>query len=132
MEVLGAVVTPLQVIIIFMSILVLIGLYFFMNKTKIGRNLRAVSNEKELAEIIGINTKKVMGQSFIIGSVLAGVAGILIALEMSIQPGIGTRLIIKGFTGAIIGGVTSVPASILGSYMLGAAENFGVWYLSSA
>ena len=69
--------------------------------------------------------------SFAIGSAIAGVAGILVGLEQNLEPTMGTNLIIKGFTGAIIGGVNSVPGSVLGSFLLGFAENFGIWYLPS-
>lgn len=131
LEILGAVITPLQIVIILVSLLLLVSLYIFMKKTKMGRNMRAVADNKELASIIGINHKRITDYSFVLGSALAGVAGILIALEQNLTPTMGTMLVVKGFTGAVIGGVTSVPASVLGSYLLGFAENFGVWYLPS-
>ena len=129
--ILGAIITPLQISIILTSIALLIGLYFFMKKTKLGRNMRAVADNRELASIVGINYRRVADYSFIIGSVLAGIAGILIGLEQNLEPTMGTILIIKGFTGAVIGGLTSVPASVLGSYLLGFAENYGIWWLPS-
>ena len=93
--------------------------------------MRAVADNPELASIVGIHSRRISDLSFIIGSGLAGVAGILIGLEQNLEPTMGTMLIIKGFTGAVIGGVTSVPASIIGSYLLGFVENFGIWYLPS-
>ncbi|HIH21573.1 MAG TPA: hypothetical protein HA222_02845 [Candidatus Diapherotrites archaeon] len=69
--------------------------------------------------------------AFVIGSMLAGVAGMLAGLEQNLEPSMGTNLIIKGFTGAIVGGVYSVPGAILGSVVLGLAENFGIWFLPS-
>lgn len=131
MEILGAIITPLQIIIICVSISLLILLWIFMKRSKLGRDMRAVSDNKELASVMGINHVKIAYYSFIIGSVLAGIAGILIGLEQNLEPTMGTNLMIKGFTGSIIGGITSVPASILGSYLLGIAENFGIWYLPS-
>ena len=128
---LGAIITPLQIIIFFVSILLLIMLYYVINKTKIGRNLRAVSDSKELSNIVGINSRKVIDFSFLLGSIIAGVGGILIGLEQNLTHSMGMMLGVKGFTGAIIGGISSVPASILGSYVLGVAENFGTWYLPS-
>ncbi len=124
----GAIITPLQILIIFISIILLLGLYLFMKKTKLGRNMKAVSDNKELAEVLGIGYRKIADYSFILGSILAGVAGILIGLEQNLVPTMGTMLIIKGFTGAVIGGITSIPASILGSYILGFAENYGIWF----
>lgn len=132
LQIFGATLTVLQCIIIIVSIILLILLYLFMNFTKIGRNLRAVADNKELSEIAGINSNKIVSISFILGSFIAGIAGILIALEQTLEPTIGTTLIIKGFTGAIIGGITSVPASIIGSYFLGLVENIGVYFLSAS
>jgi branched-chain amino acid transport system permease protein len=130
-EFLGASITPLQIIIFIVSIVLLISLNLFMKKTKLGRDMRAVSENKELAGIVGIDYQKVASYSFVIGSMLAGIAGILIGLEQNLSPTMGTLLIIKGFTGAVIGGITSVPASVVGSYILGLAENWGVWLLPS-
>ncbi len=131
LEFLGIIITPLQIIIIITSLVLFVLLFLFMNKTKLGRNMRAVSNNKELASIIGINERKISDISFMIGSFLGGIAGILIALEQNITPSMGTILIIKGFTGSVIGGISSVPASVLGSYILGLAENFGIALLPS-
>ena len=130
-NILGASITPLQISIIILTIILLISLNLFMKKTKLGRNMRAVSDNKELASIIGINERRISDYSFIIGSMLAGIAGILISLEQNLQPVMGTNLMVKGFTGAVIGGVMSVPGSIIGSYILGAAENFGIWWIPS-
>jgi branched-chain amino acid transport system permease protein len=102
-----------------------------MKKTKIGKAMRAVSDNKDVAEILGISSEKIYNWSFIIGSAIAGIAGILISLEQSLEPTMGTGLIIKGFTAAIIGGIGSIPGAILGAFLLGFAENFGIWYLPS-
>jgi len=131
MDLLGAVITPLQLTIILSSIILLGVLSFLMYKTILGRNMRAVADNPELSSIIGIDHVKVSKYSFLIGSYLAGIAGILIGLEQNLEPTMGTSLMIKGFTGAVIGGVGSVPAAALGSYLLGFAENFGIWYLPS-
>lgn len=128
---LGASITPLQIVIILISIALFVTLQLFMKRTKLGKQMRAVADNKELASISGINEKSVASYSFIIGSILAGVAGILIGLEQNLTPTMGTMLIIKGFTGAVVGGIASVPASILGSYILGLAENYGIWFLPS-
>ncbi len=127
----GAVITQLQLIIITSSALLFLGLWVFMHKTVLGRNMRAVADNPELAGIVGINANKVVSYSFFIGSALAGVAGILIGLEQSLNPAMGTMLIVKGFTGAVIGGITSVPAAVIGSLVLGLAENWGIAFVDS-
>ncbi len=130
-EIAGAIITPLQLVIVLVSIMLFFGLYFLMKKTKIGKAMRAVADNKDVAEIIGISSEKIYSWSFVIGSAIAGVAAILISLEQNITPTLGTNLIIKGFTGAIIGGVGSVAGAILGSFLLGLVENFGIWFLPS-
>jgi len=130
-EFLGAIITPLQVFIIIVSIILLIFLFIFMKKTKIGKAMRAVSDNKDVGEIIGISSERIYNWSFIIGSAIAGIAGILVALEQNLDPTMGTGLVIKGFTAAIIGGIGSVPGAILGSFLLGLSENLGIWFLPS-
>jgi len=131
MEMLGAIITPLQIVIIIVSVILLVLLFFFMKKTRLGKAMRAVADNKKVAEIVGISTKKIYSWSFVIGSAIAGVAGILIGLEQNLEPMMGTNLMIKGFTGAVIGGIGSVPGAVLGSFLLGTVENFGIWFLPS-
>lgn len=131
LEFLGAIITPLQIVIIGVSIVLLILLFFFMKRTKIGKAMRAVADNKDVAEVVGISSEKIYSLSFVTGSAIAGVAGILVGLEQNLEPVMGTNLMIKGFTGAVIGGVDSVPGAILGSFLLGFAENFGIWFLPS-
>jgi branched-subunit amino acid ABC-type transport system permease component len=131
LEFLGAIITPLQIIIVGASIFLLIFLWFFMKKTKIGKAMRAVSDNKDVAEIVGISSEKIYLWVFAIGSIIAGVSGILVGLEQNLEPMMGGNLMIKGFTAAIIGGIDSVPGAILGSFLLGFAENFGIWFLPS-
>jgi len=131
MNVFGAIVTPLQIVLILVSITLFVLLYLFMKKTRLGRNMRAVADNKELAGIMGIDHKKIAAYSFVIGSCLAGIAGILIGMEQNLYPTMGTNLMIRGFTGAVIGGIEFVPGAIVGSFILGFAENFGIWVLPS-
>lgn len=127
----GAYVTPAQIMIIVSSLLIFIFLSLFIHKTKIGKIIRAVSDNPELASLTGVNIVHIQYIGFFVGSCLAGIAGVLIALEQNIEPSQGVYFIIKGFTGAVIGGVGSVPGTLLGSYVLGFVENFGIWFLPS-
>lgn len=131
LEFLGAIITPLQVVIVAVSLVLLVLLYFFMKRTKIGKAMRAVADNKDVAEVVGISSEKIYSWSFIVGSAIAGIAAILVGLEQNLEPMMGTNLMIKGFTGAIIGGIGSVPGAVLGSFLLGLAENFGIWFLPS-
>ena len=131
LEILGAIITPLQIFIVISSFILFVLLFFLMKKTKIGKAMRAVSDNKDVAEIVGISSERIYMWAFIIGSAIAGVGGILVSLEQNLEPMMGTHLIIKGFTAAIIGGIGNVPGAILGSFLLGFAENFGIWFLPS-
>lgn len=127
----GANITYLQLTIIATTATLLTGLWTYMNKTRTGRDIRAVADNPQLAQIMGVDANKIKTLTFALGSALAGIAGILIGLEQNLTPNMGTNLMIKGFAGAVIGGITSVPASITGSYLVGFAENFGIWWLPS-
>ena len=131
MEFFGAIITPLQLFIIIFSLFLLFFLFLFMKKTKIGKAMRAVSDSKEVAEIIGISSEKVYLWSFVIGSIIGGFGAILIGLEQNLEPTMGANLMVKGLASAIIGGVGNVPGAILGAFLLGIVENFGIWYLPS-
>lgn len=131
LDIFGATITPLQIIIIMVSLIVFFVFLLFIKKTKIGKAIRAVSDNSEVAEIVGISSKNVYSWSFTIGSALAAIAGILIGMEQNLSPNMDAMLVIKGFTGAIIGGIGSIPGAVLGSYLLGIVENFGIWYIPS-
>jgi branched-chain amino acid transport system permease protein len=131
LQVCGAYITQLQIIIIASSLLITVALSLFVKKTKLGKAMRAVSDNRDAAEIMGISSKKIYGWSFAIGSFISGIAGVLIAMEQNLEPTMGSSLMIKGFTGAVIGGIGSVPGALLGSLILGLSENFGIWFLPS-
>ena len=80
---------------------------------------------------MGINIKFMTFLTTGIGSGLAGLAGILVALEQNLEHSMGLSAVLKGLTAAIVGGIGNVPAAILGGYLLGLAENLGIWYLPS-
>lgn len=130
-DIFGAYITTLQIIIIAISILVYFILRWFMHSTKIGKTLRAVSNNPQLSESIGISVNRMYQYVFIIGSLSAGIGGVLLALEQNLSPTMGPLLMVKGFTGAIIGGLGGVPGSVVGSYILGFTENFAIIFLPS-
>ena len=127
----GVMITKLQIVIIVVSLVMLVALFLFTRWSKLGRTLRAVADNRELSEISGIDIGRIESLSFVIGSAIAGLAAVLIALEQNIEPMMGAPLFTRGFTGAIIGGATSLPGAVLGSYLLGLIENYGIWWLPS-
>lgn len=128
---LGAVITDIQILIIAVSILLFVILYSFVQKTRLGKAIRAVSDDPVAASIVGIYPEKVIMTSFFIGSALAGAAGILISYETNIEPTMGMNAILKGIIASIIGGIGSIPGAALGGLFLGLAENFGIWKIQA-
>lgn|SRR3989338_5424084 len=128
----GAIITKLEIIIVLSSLLLLAFLYIFLKKSNFGKKLQAISDEPHLAESIGIPSKKLQAFAIALASLIAGIAGILIGLEYKIEPSMGTRLMISGFSGAVVGGVSTVLGSILGAFIVGILENLGIGFLPSA
>lgn len=130
-EIGGALISYIQIAIIITAIVLLLGLWWLMKQTKIGKAMRSLADNKDVAQTVGINPERMYTITFMIASGLAAIAGILIGIEQSLHPAMGVSLIIKGFTGAVIGGMLSVPGAVLGSLLLGLAENIGIWWLPS-
>lgn len=130
-DVVGARITLIQVDIIVVSALLLLALWWLVKKTKLGKAMRAVADNKDVAQTVGIDPERIYTYTFAIGSFLAGIAGVLIGIEQNLYPQMGLSLVIKGFTGAVIGSLASVPGSVLGSFILGLVENIGIWWLPS-
>ncbi|MDH5413645.1 MAG: branched-chain amino acid ABC transporter permease [Flavobacteriaceae bacterium] len=128
---LGAVITDIQILILVVSLGVLGVLWLFVQKTKLGKAMRAVSDDPISASVVGINPEKTIFASFAIGSALAGVAGILISLETNIEPTMGFNAILKGIIASIIGGIGSIPGAMLGGFFLGIVENLGIWKIQA-
>jgi branched-chain amino acid transport system permease protein len=131
LPVFGARITPIQIVIIITSVLLVISVAFWLKKTKMGKAMRAVANDAELALISGIDSDKVILWTFGIGSALAGVAGILVALDVDMTPTMGMNALMMGVVAVIIGGVGSIPGVALGALLLGLAQHLGVWKISS-
>ncbi|RCV63326.1 branched-chain amino acid transport system permease protein [Methanophagales archaeon] len=126
-----AVITPTQLTILVVSILLMFLLWFFIQKTKLGKAMRAVADDPLAASVVGINPDKIILASFAIGSALAGVAGVLVSLETNLEPTMGFSAILKGIIACIIGGIGSIPGALFGGFFLGLVENLGIWKIPS-
>lgn len=124
---LGAIITNTQILIIISSLTLFFLTWVIIQKTKLGKAIRAVADDPIGARVIGINSERIITSVFAIGSALAGIAGIIISLETNIEPTMGFNAIMKGIIASIIGGIGSIPGALFGGIFLGLAENIGIW-----
>jgi len=132
-RILGARVTDLQLVIAGVSVGLMVILTLFVNLTRHGKAILAVSMDSDAARLSGINVNNAYVITFLLGSALSGAAGILMAVYYNAtSPTMGLLPGLKGFSAAILGGVGSIPGAIVGGLVLGVAENMGAAYLSSS
>ncbi|MBT3729936.1 branched-chain amino acid ABC transporter permease [bacterium] len=129
-EIFGGVITQTQLIILISAIAITIGLILLLKYTMFGKAIKAVSDDEEVAKIVGINTNRIIGYVFFIGSAIAGLGGVLVGFDTGIEPTMGFALLLKGVIAAIIGGVGSIYGALIGAFLLGFVENFGIWHIS--
>jgi len=130
-QIFSAVITPIQILILSVSIVLFGVLWLIVDKTKIGKSIKAVADDTVGASVSGIYPEKVVLYAFGIGSALAGMAGVLISLETNIEPTMGFNAILKGIIASIIGGIGSIPGAVLGGVFLGIVENLGIWKIQA-
>ena len=120
------------VITILTSVVIMTALTLFTAKTKMGKAMRCVSEDRGAAELMGINVNRTISVTFAIGSALAAIAGVLLCSSYPIlQPTTGSMPGIKAFTAAVFGGIGSIPGAMLGGILLGVIEIFGRAYIST-
>jgi branched-chain amino acid transport system permease protein len=120
------------IITILANVVIMVGLTLFTSKTKLGKAMRCVSEDRGAAELMGINVNRTISLTFAIGSALAAIAGILLCSSYPIlQPTTGSMPGIKAFTAAVFGGIGSIPGAMLGGILLGVIEIFGKAYIST-
>jgi branched-chain amino acid transport system permease protein len=121
-----------QVVILGITLLLMIMLQLIVKKTKIGKAMRAVSLDKDAAQLMGINVDKTISFTFAIGSALAGAAGVLVGIYYnSINPLMGTLSGLKAFVAAVFGGIGIIPGAMIGGYFIGIVEALVSGYLYS-
>ena len=125
-------VTGETIITIAANIVIMIGLTLFTTRTKMGKAMRAVSEDKGAAELMGINVNATISMTFAIGSALAAIAGVLLCSSYPVlMPTTGSMPGIKAFTAAVFGGIGSIPGALIGGLMLGLIEILGKAYVST-
>ncbi len=130
-EFIGARITPIQIGIVAVSMILLLACWALMKFTKMGTAMRAVASDPNLALVTGIDTDRTILFAFLLGSLLAGIAGLLISFDVDMTPTMGMNALMMGVVAVIVGGVGSIPGAALGGFLIAFAQNFGVWKISS-
>ena len=123
----GIFISNSRLFIVVLSLVIMLVLYLLVRFTKVGLAMRAVSEDKETAALMGVNVNRTISTTFFIGSALAGIAGVMVGffylqikVDMGFVPGI------KAFTAAVLGGIGSIPGAVIGGYILGLVETVSV------
>ncbi len=126
------VISSASIATIISCIVIMLVLTFFTSKTKLGKAMRAVSEDKNAAQLMGINVNFTISMTFAIGAALAAIAGVLLLSAYPLlTPTLGAMPGIKAFTAAVFGGIGSIPGALIGGLLLGVIEIFGRAYISS-
>ena len=121
-----------QILVLVLGVLLMVGLQLLVNRTRLGRQVRAVAADREAAEMLGIKVNFVITATFFLGSALAGIAGVMGGLLFNqVSSTIGFIAGLKAFTAAVVGGIGSIPGAMLGGLFIGVAESFVTGYISS-
>jgi branched-chain amino acid transport system permease protein len=131
-EVGGVVFSFMRVLVIVVSIALMVGLTWFVKSTKMGKAMRATSQDAEAATFMGIDTNRIISLTFLIGSSLGGAAGAMVGLLFSqVDFFVGYAAGLKGFTAAVLGGIGNLPGAMLGGLILGLTESLSTTLISS-
>ena len=128
----GLKISYISLVTIVMCIVIMVGFTLFTDKTRMGKAMRACSEDKGAAQLMGINVNRTISLTFAIGSALAAIAGVLLcSFNTSLMPTTGSMPGIKAFTAAVFGGIGSIPGAFLGGILLGIIESLAKAYIST-
>jgi branched-chain amino acid transport system permease protein len=128
----GVQIDIVQILTIVGSVVMMYGLWLIVNRTTLGKSMRAVASDREAAEMLGIDVNRTIALTFFIGSAMAGIAGVMSGLAFNqITNTIGFLAGLKAFTAAVVGGIGSIPGAMLGGIFIGLCESYSSSYISS-
>ncbi len=131
-DLLGTRLSATRGLVIVVAVIMMVGLQYLIQRTRLGRAMRAVAIDREAAAMMGVDVDQVIVLTFFIGSALAGVAGVLTGVVFTrIWHTMGFTAGLKGFTAAVVGGIGSIPGAMLGGLLLGLLETFAVGFVSA-
>nr|WP_225879082.1 branched-chain amino acid ABC transporter permease [Zeimonas arvi] len=126
----GAILAPKQILILVVAATMMTGLVLLVNRTKLGRAMRATAENPRIAGLMGVNANQVIAATFAIGAALAAVAGVLVALNYNIVHfSMGFIPGLKAFTAAVLGGIGNIAGAVVGGLLLGIIESLGAGYI---
>ena len=129
-DIFGATITSLQVVIIVIAAAMMAGLTLLVQRTRLGRAMRATAENPPIAQLMGVNINQIISATFVIGSALAAVAGLMVSANYSIAHYyMGFMLGLKAFTAAVLGGIGNLAGAMLGGILLGIIESLGAGYI---
>ncbi|MFY1699402.1 MULTISPECIES: branched-chain amino acid ABC transporter permease [unclassified Solwaraspora] len=124
-EVAGVPITTVQLLTVISALVMMVGLDFFINRSRIGRGVRAVAQDPNTAALMGVNKDRIIMTIFILGGLMAGVAGVLYNIRIGVLTySVGFLLGLKAFTAAVLGGIGNLRGALLGGFLLGVVENY--------
>ena len=126
----GANIKPFNVFAIGVAIVGFLAILWLVKWTAFGKAMRAIGDDEEVAKVVGINTTVIISVVFFIGAVYAAMAGILSGHDTAIQPRMGLLLLLKGWIASVVGGIGNLYGAIVGGFVLGIVEQFGIWDLA--
>ena len=126
----GANIKGFNVFTVGVAIVGFVGLLLLLKNTAFGRAVRAIGDDEEVSKVVGINTTVIIAAVFFIGAVFAALAGVLSGHDTAIQPRMGLLLLLKGWIASVVGGIGSLYGAIVGGFVLGMLEQFGIWDLA--
>jgi branched-chain amino acid transport system permease protein len=129
-EILGAHITDLQIFIVVLSFSLMAGLWLLVERTRLGRAMRATAQSREVAELMGVNVDRVISATFVIGAAIAAIAGVMVSAYYGLAHYyMGFMLGLKAFSAAVLGGIGNIAGAMLGGLLLGVIEALGAGYI---
>jgi len=122
---------PVDIFLVVGAVILMLALWFFVNRTLTGLSIKAVSMDRDAASLMGINVNGAISVTFFLAGVMASTAGLLIGMKFSVNPSLGGLFGLKSFSAAVLGGIGSIQGAYVGGYLIGFLETFGAGYISS-
>ena len=130
LKILGANIKGFNLFTIVVALVGFVFLIFLLKMTSFGKAVRAIGDDEEVSKVVGINTTVIIAAVFFIGAVYAAAAGVLSGHDTAIQPRMGLLLLLKGWIASVVGGIGNIYGAIVGGFVLGLIEQFGIWDLA--